>query len=598
MTKKIKPAIDYTNKEFSTIKRDLVEYAKRYYPERFRDFSVNSFGSLMLDTVAYVGDMLSFYLDYQVNESNLSTALEYNNVLKLARQTGYSPELSPASYGMITCFVLIPSTNGAPNFDYAPTLKSGTRFKTGIGEIFTLLEDINFKNETENEIVVGDVDRNTGTPLTYAIRARGQAVSGELAIARISVGEYSRFRKIDVPGENITEIVSVSDSEGNFFYEVDYLTQNVIYLSFTNQGDDKKTVNNILKPVAVPRRYVVSKERSRYQLQFGFGTGETAETLLDPSNVFLEQHGKEYITDNSFDPSTLLKTDSLGVCPSNTTMTIVYRINTTQNTNAAANSITKVVDPIYDFSAENTLNATLVKNVRDSLEVVNEEAFVGSVPLPTAEEIRMRALGNFSMQNRMVTRGDFVAAAYNLPAKFGKLKRVAVHQDSDSFNQRNINMYVISEDSSGFLTKANGTIKNNLKTYLSRYKMINDSIDILDATIINLKINFKISAAPDVNKFNALDIAKEAIVSYFAERAYYDIGEPFSITDIFAVLKNTASVLDVIEVDIETRMGDEYADTNFSTIASKSSDNTKIVCPVNSIFEIKYPNSDIIGTVV
>ena len=234
-------------------------------------FSANSFGSLMLDTVAYVGDMLSFYLDYQVNESFLSTALEYNNVVKLARQAGYKPDLSPSSYGMLTCFVLVPSKNGSPDFDYAPLLKRGSKFKTSQGDIFTLLEDINFKNETENEIVVGDIDTDTNTPLNYAVRARGQAVSGELAIANISVGDYSRFRKLELADSNITEIVSVVDSEGNPYYEVDYLTQNVIYVPFANRGADKDVVGNILKPISVPRRYTVIKERNRVLIQFGFG---------------------------------------------------------------------------------------------------------------------------------------------------------------------------------------------------------------------------------------------------------------------------------------------------------------------------------------
>ena len=595
---KRKPAINYTNKEFGTIKHDLVEYAKRYYPERFRDFSANSFGSLMLDTVAYVGDMLSFYLDYQVNESFLSTALEYDNVLKLSRQTGYKPDLSPSSYGMITCFILIPSINGGPDFSYAPVLMRGTKFRTTQGDIFTLLEDINFKNELENEIVIGDVDNTTGTPLTYAIRARGQAVSGELSIVHTQVGEYSRFRKIEVSAENITEIISVMDSDGNAYSEVEYLTQNTIYVPFVNRGVDKEIVANILKPISVPRRYTVIKERNRVFLQFGFGTDEEPEKVLDPSNVLMETHGKEYITDDSFDPSVLMKTDRLGVVPSNTMLTIIYRTNTSQNTNAGVNTIINVADAVFDFESEFALNSNLVGSVRRSLEVTNEDTFVGSEPFPTAEEIKQRALGSYSMQNRMVTKDDFIAVAYNLPAKFGKIRRVNVIQDSDSFNQRNINMYIISQDNYGFLTKANGTIKNNLKTYMSRYKMINDTIDILDANIINLSIDFKISAMPDINKYSALDAAKNAIVAYFTERSNYDIGEPLSLTDIFAVLKNTPEVLDVIDVNAGAKHGGDYADSNFVSDLAKTIDNTKIICPYDSIFEIKYPNADIVGIVV
>ena len=593
-----KPAINYTSREFATIKNDLVNYARRYYPDKFRDFSVNSFGSLMLDTVAYVGDILSFYLDYQTNESFLSTALQYDNVLKLSRQSGYKANLSPSSYGLLTFFILIPSANGTPNFDYAPILKKGSKFSTGTGKVFSLLEDVNFKNETENEIVVGSVNNTTGTPLTYAIRAQGQAVSGELAVEDLPLGAYTRFRKIEIAGNNITEIISVTDSNGNPYYEVDYLTQNTIYVSLINRGDDSKTVANILKPISVPRRYTVLQEKNKIFLQFGFGTAQDESKVLNPAKVILKQHGKEYITDDSFDPAVLIKTDTLGISPSNTVLTVVYRVNTSENTNASINSIIKVADPVFDFQSESTLTQASVVSVRTSLEVVNEQAFVGDIPFPSTEEIKQRAFGAYSMQNRMVTRDDMIAATYNMPANFGSIKKVNVLQDSDSLNQRNINMYVISQNNLAQLTTTNDTIKNNLKTYLSRFKMINDSIDILNANIINLKINFKISSFANVNKFDALDQAKDDIANYFENRDNYEIGEPFSISDIFAVLKNSQSVLDVLSVTVETRSGGDYATTNFSIGENKTADGTRILCPPDSIFEIKYINSDIAGIVV
>mgnify|MGYP005812282021 CR=1 FL=1 len=593
-----KPAINYTSREFATIKNDLVNYAKRYYPEKFRDFSANSFGSLMLDTVSYVGDILSFYLDYQVNESFLSTAIEYNNVLKLARQFGYQAALSPSSYGILTCFVLIPSTNGTPNFDYAPFLKRGSKFKTAGGNIFTLVEDINFKDEDKNEIVVGDVDSTTGAPLTYAVRARGQAVSGELAVLNVSLGNYTRFRQVEIPGKHITEVVSVIDSEGNNFYEVDYLTQNTVYVPLVNRGVDKKTVANILKPIAVPRRYTVIKEKNKVLLQFGAGTDENESRVLDPSNVAIEQHGKQYITDDSFDPAALIKTDRLGVSPSNTILKVIYRINTTANTNASINTITAVSDPLFDFQSQSSLNAASVVTVRNSLEVTNEESFQGSNPFPVADEIKQRAMGVYSMQNRIVTKDDFIAAAYTMPANFGTIKKVNVLQDTDSFNQRNINLYVISQDTVGKLAKTNNTIKNNLKTYLTRLKMINDSIDILDANIINLQISFKIVAFPNINKYSALDSAKQALELFFADRKDYEIGEPFGITDIFTVLKNTPAVLDVVDVDVIVKSGGDYADSNFIANNNKIADGRKIFCPLNSVFEIKYPNADLVGTVI
>ena len=596
MSKK-KPSIDYTSRDFESIKSDLVDYARRYYPDTFRDFSINSFGSLMLDTVSYVGDILSFYLDYQVNESFLSTATEYKNILKISRELGLKPDLSPASFGTLTFFVLIPAaTNGAPDYDYAPFLKAGSTFSSGDGKTFTLLEDVNFKDIDQNEVVVGAIGDNS-VPTSYAIRGRGQAVSGELAIHEVSVGEYQRFRKVEVPGENITEIISVIDSDGNNYFEVDYLTQNTIYISVQNKNQNDSTVPNILKPISVPRRYVVKKDVNRVILQFGFGSVETTPETLDPSSVMLEQHGKKYITDDSFDPSVLMKTDSLGVSPSNTTLTIVYRVNTAENTNTAAGTITNKIDPVFNFVSELDLDQSDVQSVRTSLEVINEEAFVGSNPLPSADELREKAFGVYTMQNRIVTKEDMITATYNMPKQFGSIAKAMAYQDSDSFNQRNINLYVMAKDSNGKFQKANAVIKNNLKSYLTRFKMINDSIDILDANIINLRINYKIICFPDVDKFSALETSKRDLSNYFVNRRDYEIGESFLITDIFAVLKNSPLVLDVTEVDVITKTGPLYSDSNFNADYGKSADGRKIMCPIDSVFEVKFPNTDIIGTI-
>jgi len=593
-----KPAINYTSRDFTTIKTDLVNYARRYYPDSFKDFTVNSFGSLMLDTVSYVGDILSFYLDYQVNETFLSTATDYDNVLKISRQLGLKPNLAPASFGFLTFFILVPATNnGSPDFDYAPILKSNSQFRSAGGKTFTLLEDVNFKDSQSNEIVVGEVDNDTGVPISFAVRARGQAISGELAVHQARIGEFAKFQKIEVPGQNITEIVSVIDSDGNPYFEVDYLSQNTIYVPVINSGEDSSTVPNILKPVAVPRRFTVIQERDSVFLQFGFGKNEGVEEVLDPSNILTKTHGKNYITDDSFDPASLIKTDSLGISPNNTLLTIVYRINDSTATNTGIGTITSVVDPIFSFESQTSLNASSVSSVRNSLEVINEEPFVGGDALPTSDELKQRAYGVYSMQNRIVTKEDFITAAYNMPPSFGSIKKVNVYQDSDSFNQRNINLFVLSQDNLGNLQKANSTVKSNLKTYLSRLKMMNDTIDILDANIINLQINYKVAGFSDASKYSVLDSAKESLANFFQSRKNFDIGEPFSITDVFSVLKNSPLVLDVLEVDVTVQSGPDYSSSNFSTILNKTRDGRKINCPPDSIFEIKFPNTDIVGTI-
>ena len=250
-----KPSINYTNRDFNSIRDDLVNYAKRYYPEKIKDFSQPSFGALMLDTVAYVGDMLSFYLDYQANESFLSTAVEYDNVVKLARSLGYKLQTNPSSFGVLTCYILVPTESNtvAPDENYMPILKRGSTFSSTNGTFFTLVEDIDF-SDSKLERVVAQVDPNSGAPVKYAIRSYGQIVSGEIGVETIDVGNYSKFPKFRMETANIAEILSVVDSENNRYYEVDHLTQDVIFIPVVNMAENRDTVRNILKPVSVSRR--------------------------------------------------------------------------------------------------------------------------------------------------------------------------------------------------------------------------------------------------------------------------------------------------------------------------------------------------------
>ena len=224
-SKKQYPLIDYTSRDFNSIRDDLLDYARRYYPNSFKDFSEAGFGSLMVDSTAYIGDILSYYLDYSVNESFLDTAVEYDNVIKIGKQMGYKFNPSSVSAGEASFYIIIPSnaTGDAPDLNYAPVLKRGSALSSVDGIGFTLNEDINFANPN-NERVVAQVNSENGSITNFAVKAKGQIISGRINRQTITVGEYKRFLKVKLEDENITEIISVQDSEGNEYYEVDYLS--------------------------------------------------------------------------------------------------------------------------------------------------------------------------------------------------------------------------------------------------------------------------------------------------------------------------------------------------------------------------------------
>jgi len=590
------PAIDYTSREYHTIREDLLEHARRYYPLSFKDFSSNSFGSLMIDTVAYVGDVLSFYLDYQANECFLDTAIEYNNVLRLSQQSGYHHIFNPAAAGVISFYVLVPALANGIGVDtkYIPTLGRGiTSVSSNGGVSFMLAETVDFSLDN-NEVVVAKVDTDTGAPTHYAIKANGRIISGEIAREEFTIESAERFKTITLNEGSVTDVISVTDSDGHIWSQVEFLSQDTVHAFLQNTSADKKEAPYILKPIKVPRRFIVRRTTpSTVQLIFGNGSDdELAEnSFVDPANVVLDLYGKNHITDDSFDPNKLLKSNKF-------VLTVVYRTNTTDNVNTGARSIKTINDTQFNFPAiieGEVLNESKIADVMSSLQCDNEAPVVGSVRVPTSEELRRRTQHHFATQNRAVTLSDYKSLIYKMSGQFGSVKRCHITQDADSF-RRNLNIYVISENHRGELINTSSTIKGNTKVWLSRYKMINDTIDILDAKIVNLGIEFEIFSRSAMNKYSALERATDALGKYYTT-TYFDIGESFNVTEVYKILNATAGVTDTTRVKITRKDSLDHSSTFMDIEENMTPDGRAIKCPDNVIFEIKFPRSDIRGTV-
>ena len=598
MAKKLQP-IDYTSRDFDSIRKDLENYAKRYYPDTYKDFNKSSFGSLMLDTVSYVGDILSFYLDYQVNESFLDTSIEYNNVIRLAREKGFKLNTSPSSFGILTFYIQIPSNSATagPNLDYAPVLQAGSIFSSTGGGSYTLLEDVDFSTST-NQVVVGTVDSSTGNPTNFVIRSQGRAVSGRTAFKEVVVGDFQRFLSVNLESPRVAEVISVFDSEGHEYVEVDHLSQNVIYKAIRNTNTSTNgTVRNILKAVPVARRFTVERRGSSTFLQFGYGSDSEllSNSVVDPTNLVLNLNGRDYVTDLEFDPTKLISSDKFGIAPANTTLRIGFRSNTVNDVNSAVNTITRPSRPVFKFTAQGSLSSPLRNSVVSSLEVANEEPFVGDISLPSSEEIKQRVMGHYATQNRAVTIQDYQSVCYGMPAHFGSIKRAAVSRDFDEF-KRNLNIHVISEDTSGKLLTANTTLKNNLKNWILQYKMINDTVTILDAVIVNFGINYTVALDMNANRFSVINRANSALRASLL-RSQYEVGESILITDFYKVLQKVNGVIDVIDMEIVGKTGASHAPSGYDFRENLSADGRRIEAENNIIFELKFPNIDIKGSV-
>ena len=597
MTKKDKKLIRYTDRDFSTIKQGLINHAKRYYPDSYRDFSEASFGSLMLDTVSYVGDILSFYLDYQANESFLDTATEYDNILRLGEQVGYREPLKTNSFGLLTMYILCPadSAGTAPDTDYLPILAKDSKFSSAQGQLFTLLDDIDFANPN-NQIVVATSEESDGSPTSFAVRAYGRVISGETKQQKTTVGNFKRFLSVDIEDADLTEVVSVVDDEGHEFFEVDYLSQDTIFRSVVNKdADTRKSVPNVIVTSTVPRRFIMSNRNGLVSLKFGYGSESSLKTdvLSHPSNVVLKMHGKDFEGDLNFDPSKLLENDKFGISPANTTLTITYRVSTNENANVASRSITNVVEPLFVFREAATNRAT-INSVKDSIEVTNESPIIGSSAQPTVKELKQRINDVFATQNRAVTANDYEAIIYRMPSRFGSIKRAKISRDDDSF-KKNLNLHLLSQNAEGHLVVPNETLKNNVKVWIQNYKMINDTIDIVDPKVINIGIKFAAVVDYDQDKLEALNSAITEIQSMFNQ--HLDIGQPIYITNIYDKLNNLEEIVDVTDVEIVNKTGGLYSDTSLSIKSYISADGRILYAPNNVVYELRYPNRDIRGTI-
>ena len=590
--------IKYTSREFRSIKNDLVEYAKRYYPDSFKDFNEAGYGALFLDTVAYVGDILSFYLDFQANESFLNTALEYDNIVKLGRQAGFKFRGNPSSYGTATFFVLVPAatTGLGPDTRYMPILKRGSEFRAVGGTTFILNKNVNFK-DSDNEVIVAQVDDTSGVPTSYAIRASGEVVSGEITEDIVNVAGFQKFLRVQLSSDKVTEVLSVTDAEGNEYFEVDNLSQNVIYKPVVNRNSDTDKVSSILRPFVVPRRFVVEQDsRKRTYIQFGYGSESelASESVADPRSVVLKTNGKNYTSDPSFDPAKLTETDKFGISPSNSKLVITYRTNTKNNVNVAARKLTKSSKPLFEFENLSSLDNSNVRFVVNSIEVTNEKPILGDVTYPSSEELKRRIFDHYAAQNRAVTKQDYVSTIYTMPPQYGLIKRACIVRDDDSF-KRNLNIYVIAENSDASLTQANTTLKKNVRTWLNKNRMINDTVDILDARILNISIDFVILADMDTNKYDVLSTAISTLRNKL--NTVGEIGEAFYISDIYKTLNAVDGVTDTQDVRITGKTGTNYSDLSFGLNTEMSPDGRYFSVPQDVIVEVKYPLQDIQGVI-
>ena len=652
--------IKYLNRDFASLREALMEFTKTYYSDTFSDFNTASPGMMFIEQAAYVGDVLSYYTDSQLKESFINLAGNYSNVLMQAQNLGYKPKLSRPATTTITVYQTVPNigtgVNNRPDYTYALKIRQGMQVTSNLRNELTFVttDDVDFSDPTDREVSVFQTNGNE-TAL-YLLTKKVKAISAEVKTQTFDTGNFIKNPTFTIEDPSFISVERVVDSNGNVYYEVPYLAQEMIYTKMPNvESNDtelsqyRSTTPYLLKLLKTPRRFTTKiTSTNSVQLRFGGGSSNVSDEILVPStkNVGLGLNNSIDKLGETFDPSNFLKTSTYGIAPSNTTLTVTYLSGGGIGSNIPSGELSTINLIEYDEDLLQYTPITLpVYNAsKASVAVTNLEPAVGGGTAETIDEIRENAIANYGSQNRAVTKADYEIRTLAMPSEFGSIAKVYVEQDTalddtkvqavlrdDTARQQflnlvkssvgksdteigdqieryilqqktinaefnnpfAINMHLLGYDVNGNLTVLNDAIKQNLKTYLEDYRMLTDAVNMLDGFVINIGINYEITTFNNYNKREVLLKVNNALKNLF-DITKWKINQPINLSEIELEIANIDGVAAVQNVEVVNLRGGNYSAYAYNI---KEATRNKIIYPSldPAVFEIKYPNTDIKG---
>jgi hypothetical protein len=655
--------IKYLNKDFAAFRENLIEYSKTYFPKTYSDFNESSPGMMFIEMSAYIGDVLGYYIDDTLKESLMLYAEDKENILALAQYLGYRPKVTSPALVRLSVYQLVPATGtGAGNMpdpNYFLRIKEGMVVETNTGGVlFRTTELLDFSVEDEREITIYR-NNESGEPIFYLVKKYVNAISAELKTIEQTFGTAEEFSKIDIADTNVIEIYDVRDDNGNKWYEVPYLAQEMVFVDYpvTEQTDKdliqfKDSVPNILKLIKTSRRFVTKVNADNTtSLIFGGGNSTTADEQLIPNfkNVGLGLNSSIDNLGASFDPANFLKTRSYGQAPANTRLTISYLVGGGIIANTPKGEITRIQNISFDEDSVSfgPNELPLYRQAKASIAVENETPATGARGTETIDEIRENALATFGSQNRAVTRKDYQVRALSLPPKYGGVAKAYCAPDGEldnnspasilanpdtlseftdivttlagksemeikdtvnkflvgkknNINEKNnpfaINLYILGYDQNKYLTPLERAVKENLKTYMNEYRMLTDGVNLLDGFIINIGVDFEIRVYGGYNKREVLVRCIDSITEYF-NIDNWTFNMAINISELELLIAGIEGVQSVPKCEIVNKCLGQYSDNSYNISEATKG---KMVYPSldPSIFELKYPAKDIRGRVI
>jgi len=610
--------IQYINRDFNELRASLVDYAKTYFPTTYNDFTPASPGMMFMEMAAYVGDVLSFYLDNQVQETYLQYARQTNNLYELAYMFGYKPNVTQVATTAIDFYQQLPAklsgSDYVPDFDYALFINQNSQVTSvsNTGVSFLVEDPIDFSVSSSGDPTEITVFSLTGgNPNYFLLKKTRKAISSTINTTTFTFGAPQQFSTVEINAPQIVGILDVIDTDSNEWYEVDYLGQEMVYDSIKNTNINDPNLSQysgdtpyILKLEKVQRRFVTRfLDSGSLQLQFGSGTAlDTDEEIIpNPNNVGIGLPFEKTKLTTAYSPENFLFTKTYGIAPSQTTLTVRYLTGGGVTANVPSNDLTDLTANIQFLNSN--LNSVTAQTIFDSLAITNPLAADGGGDGDTVEEIRQNSSANFASQLRNVTQDDYLVRSLSMPAKYGVISKAYIEPTkaqsiSAGESQSVLDLYVLSYNVNNQLTTASPALKQNLTTYLSQYRMVNDSVNIKDAFIINIGVNFDIITLPEYNSNQVLAECIVALKDYFAIDKWA-INQPIVLRNIYILLDKIVGVQTVKSINIINFAGTNLGYSPYSYDMSAATISNVVYPSLDpSIFEVKYPNQDIQGRVV
>jgi hypothetical protein len=605
--------IKYINRDFDQFRARLIEYARTYFPQTYNDFTPASPGMMFMEQASYVGDVLSFYLDNQFQETFVQYAQQTNNIFELAYMFGYRPKTTGVAQTIIDFYQQVPSkivnNIAVPDYDYALTIDENATVTSQNGTSFIIQDKVDFSlssSQDPTEVSVYQISGNS--PQYFLLKKSRKAISATINTQQFSFGSPQQYQTINIPSANIIKVLDVTDSDGNKWYEVDHLGQEMVLDSIKNTNINDPNLNGdtpyLLRLRKVARRFATRfTSLTNLQIQFGAGAPNdiTEEITPNADNVGIGLPFEKDKLTVAYSPVNFLYTGTYGISPANTTLTVRYLTGGGLTSNIPANTLTTVNSNNIRF-AQTNLNTTTANYVFNSLSANNTQAASGGRGGDTLEEIRQNTLALAASQKRSVTADDYLIRALSMPSDYGAISKALIEQPKLTDDQvstiETLNLYILSLNSNGQLDYATEALKSNLRTYMSQYRMIGDNIEIRDAFIINIGVDFEIIVLPEYNNNEVLLACISALQQYF-DISKWQLNQPIMLRDLYILLDKVKGVQTIKSITILNKAGTTSGYSQYAYDISSATQNQVIYPSLDpSIFEVKYPNQDIKGKVV